>query len=59
MGICYDFESVGQGSEALQQTQYICITFIKCWFSVEDVWPTLHKCYTKVLCLLGQRQMGT
>ena len=36
-----------------QQTQNICITFIQCWVNVEDVGPTLHKCYTYVLCLLG------
>ena len=36
-----------------QQTQHICITFIQCWTNVEDVGPTLYKCYTKVLCLLG------
>ena len=36
-----------------QQTQNICITFIQCWTNVEDVGPTLYKCYTNVLCLLG------
>ena len=41
-----------------QQTQNICITFIQCPTNVErpsvfDVGPTLHKCYTNVLCLLG------
>ena len=35
-----------------QQTQNICITFIQCWTNVEDVGPTLHKCYTNALCLL-------
>ena len=29
--------------------------FIQCWTNVEDVGPTLHKCYTNVLCLLGRR----
>ena len=36
-----------------QQTQNICITFIQFWNNVEDVGPTLYKCYTTVLCLLG------
>ena len=36
-----------------QQTQTICITFVQCWANVEDVGPTLYKCYTDVLCLLG------
>ena len=29
--------------------------FIQCWTNVEDVGPTLHKCYTNVLCLLRRR----
>ena len=37
-----------------QQTQHICITFIQCWTNVEDFGPTLYKCYTNVLCLLGR-----
>ena len=37
-----------------QLTQNICITFIQCWTNVEDVGPTLYKCYTNVLCLLGR-----
>ena len=36
-----------------QQTCSLCITFIQCWTNVEDVGPTLYKCYTNVLCLLG------
>ena len=36
-----------------QQTQNICIPFVQCWTSVEDVMPTLYKWYTNVLCLLG------
>ena len=36
-----------------QRTQNNCITFIQCWSNVEDVGPTLYKCYTNVLCLLG------
>ena len=35
-----------------QQTQNICITSVQCWTNVEDVGPTLYKCYTNVLCLL-------
>ena len=29
--------------------------FVQCWTNVEDVGPTLYKCYTNVLCLLGRR----
>ena len=29
-----------------------CITFVQCCTNVEDVGPTLYKCYTNVLCLL-------
>ena len=29
------------------------MTFIQCWSKVENVEPTLYKCYTNVLCLLG------
>ena len=36
-----------------QRTQNICITFIQCRINVADVGPTLYKCYTNVLCLLG------
>ena len=36
-----------------QWTQNICITFVQCWINVEDVGPTLYKCYTNVLCSLG------
>ena len=28
--------------------------FIQCWANVEDVGPTMYKCYTNVLCLLGR-----
>ena len=27
----------------------ICITFVQCWNNVEDVGPTLYKCYTNVV----------
>ena len=38
---------------ASQLALNICITFVQCWTNVEDVGPTLYKCYTNVLCLLG------
>ena len=38
---------------ASQQIQNICITFIPRRPNVSDVDPTLYKCYTNVLCLLG------
>ena len=38
------------------KTQNICITFVQCWTNVEDVGPTLYKCYVNVLCLLGLDQ---
>ena len=34
------------------KTKTFCITFIQCWTNVEDVGPTLYKCYKNVLCLL-------
>ena len=34
-----------------QQTLNIGITFVQWWTNVEDVGPTLYKCYTNVLCL--------
>ena len=40
-----------------QWTQNICITFIQCWTNVEDVGPTLYKCYTNVFCSLGYAQL--
>ena len=36
-----------------QQTQNICIPFVQRRPNVFDVGPTLYKCYTNVLCLLG------
>ena len=36
-----------------QQTQNISITFVQCWTNVEDVGPTLYKCYANVLYLMG------
>ena len=42
---------------ASQQTQNICMTFVQRWTNVEDVGPTFYKCYTNVLCLLGDHQV--
>ena len=36
-------------------TKHLYITFIQRRPNVSDVGPTLHKCYTNVLCLLGCR----
>ena len=47
----------GTGEHA-QQTQNICITFIKRRPNVFDVGPTLYTCYTNVLCLLGGDKPG-
>ena len=30
------------------------MTFVQCWPNVENVEPTLYKCYTNVLCLMGE-----
>ena len=35
------------------KTKYF-YNFIQCWTNVEDVRPTLYKCYTNDLCLLGK-----
>ena len=35
------------------KTQNICKTFIQCWTNVENVGPSLYKCYTNILRLLG------
>ena len=37
-----------------QQTQNICITYVQRRPNICDVGPTLCKCYTDVLCLLGR-----
>ena len=42
-----------------QQAQNICITFSKRRPNVFDVGPTLYKCFTNVLCLLGCEQLMT
>ena len=36
-----------------QQTQNVCITFVQCRPNVFDAGPTLYKCHTNVLRLLG------
>ena len=36
-----------------QQTQNTCITFVQRRPNVFDVGPTLYKCYTSIICLLG------
>ena len=36
-----------------RQAQNMCITFIQRRPNVFHVGPTLYKCYTNVLCLLG------
>ena len=33
--------------------------FMQCWTNVENVGPTLYKCYTNVLCLLGCRRTSS
>ena len=38
----------------IQKTQNIFITFVQRWQNVFDVGPTVYKCYTNVLCLLGK-----
>ena len=40
-------------NDASPSKQNICITFVQFWTNVEDVGPTLYKCYTNVFCLLG------
>ena len=40
-----------------QQTQTFCITFVQRRPNVFDVGPTLYKCYTNVVCLLGMARV--
>ena len=35
----------------------MCITFVQRRTNVFDVGPTLHECYTNVLCLLGNNNI--
>ena len=44
--------SVDVTEKSTQKTQNNCMIFIQCWTNVEDVGPTLYKCYTHVLSLL-------
>ena len=41
-----------------QQTQNICITFVKRRPNVFDVGPTLYTCYTNRCSLLGSYDVG-
>ena len=43
-------------SNTKQQTRNITITFIQRRPNMFNVGPTLHKCYTNILCLLGFSQ---
>ena len=51
-------ESSTDGS-GTQQTQNICIPVVQRRPSVGDVGPTLYKCYTNILCLLGMLSFKT
>ena len=31
-----------------ENAKHFCITFVQCWNNIEDVGPTLYKCYTNV-----------
>ena len=44
---------LGKISIDTQQKQNICMTVVQRRPNVFDVGPTLHICYTNVLCLLG------
>ena len=35
--------------------KFVLLLFVQCWTNVEGVGPTLYKCYTNVLCLLGDQ----
>ena len=50
--LCRRWANAGDVSAA-QQTENICITFVQRRPNVEDVGPTLYKCYANVFCLLG------
>ena len=59
---CINYTILSQQDEDVdtcpQQTQNISITFIQCWTNVEDVGPTLYKCYLNALCLLTRYMSG-
>ena len=52
--LCMGFQAVRVFTVLTQQTLNICITFVQRRPNVFDVGPTLFKCYTTVLCLLGR-----
>ena len=57
--LCWSYHTwqpEGTPHSAQTSWQNVCITFVQCWTNVEDVGPTLYKCYTNVLCLLGSWQ---
>ena len=45
-------------NETVQATLNICIIFVQRRPNVFDVGPTLYKCYTNVLCLLGVQKLS-
>ena len=47
--------TTAEASSLSQQTQSICITIVQCWANVEDVGPTLYKCYANGSKTLGRR----
>ena len=47
------FDLRTQNKYLFSKHKNMCITFVQCWLNVFDVEPTLYKCYTNVLCLLG------
>ena len=51
--VCDAGLTLGQRLVTSQQTQNICITLMQRRRNVLEVDPTLYKCYTDVLCLLG------
>ena len=47
-----------EAGSTCQQIQNICITIVQRRPNVFGVGPTLYKCYTNVLCLLGYQSAG-
>ena len=47
-----DLQKIPPSMMTIIPSKHICIAFIQCWTNVEDIGPTLYKCYTNVLCLL-------
>ena len=57
--LAHDTTNIGSHNYVLcehssQQTQNICITFVQSRPNVFDVGPTMYKCHTNGLCLLGE-----